>query len=133
MPKKKASSARLQHPHVKKLQQDVDNVVKAIYHGNGKPSIVTQLTALEHKMQSLEETFDTKIKNLEKEMELKFTHIAEVVTEKFNNISLQITQEFDKKKVDATGLWNFKTAITTSILATITSVFVILLSELLKR
>ena len=119
--------------HIKKLQQDVDTVFKTVYHGNGKPSIVTQLAGLESRIKSLEENIDTRINSLEKEMELKFTHIAEVVTEKFNNISNQITSEFNKKKVDAEGMWNFKTALTTTFLASATSVFVILLRELIVR
>lgn len=123
----------LPSPHIKKLQQDVETVFKTVYHGNGKPSLVTQIAGLDHRIKSLEESLDTRINSLEKEIELKFAHIADVVTEKFNNLSGQITVEFSKRKTDSEGMWNFKTAITTSILATITSIFVILLKELIVR
>jgi len=119
--------------HIKKLQHDVDTVFKAVYHGNGKPSIVTQLAALDQRIKSLEVSIDHRINSLEKEIELKFIHIADVVTEKFNNLSGQITTEFSKRKTDTEGMWNLKTAITTSILATLTSIFVILLKELIIR
>jgi len=129
MAKKSSTSTH----HLRKLQQDVDTVFKTVYHGNGKPSIVTQLSGLDQRIKSLENNFDTKINSLEKEMELKFKHIADVVTEKFNNISTQITHEFGKKKIDAEGLWNFKTAITTSLLAALTSIFILLVKELVTR
>lgn len=119
--------------NIKKLQEEVDHVVKTVYHGNGKPSVLTQLSSLDERMKNLDDSFNTKINNLEKEMELKFSHIAEVLNEKFNNISAQITREFENKKTEHTGVWNFKTAVTTTALASITSVFVILLSELMKR
>jgi len=119
--------------HIKKLQQDVDTVFKTVYHGNGKPSLVTQLTSLDHRIKSLEENLDQRINSLEKEIQLKFSHIADVVTEKFNNLSGQITTEFSKRKTETEGMWNFKTAITTSLLATLTSIFVILLKELIIR
>jgi len=132
MKKKKKMSSK-SAPNIKKLQEEVDHVVKTVYHGNGKPSVLTQLSSLDERMKNLDDNFNNKINSLEKEMELKFTHIAEVVTEKFNNISAQITREFDTKKSEHTSVWNFKTAITTTALASVTSVFVILLSELMKR
>lgn len=128
MAKKSAPSS-----HIKKLQQDVDTVFKTVYHGNGKPSIVTQLAGLDQRLRSLEVSIDHRINSLEKEIQLKFVHIADVVTEKFNNLSGQITTEFSKRKTETEGMWNFKTAITTSVLATLTSIFVILLKELIIR
>jgi len=116
-----------------KLQEHIEHIKKTVYEGNGKPSIISQLTSLEHRIKSLETSIDDKINGLEKEMELKFSHITDVVTEKFNNISNQISREFESKHDSSKNLWNFKTAITTSVLACFTSVFVVLLSELLKR
>jgi hypothetical protein len=151
---------------LKKLQDDVQQVYKTVYQGNGKPSIITQLSNLEGKLKShheslgtqidsleieiktrtgdlvnfvndkiknLDENFDDKIHNLEKEMELKFKHVTEVVTERFNNISTQIASEFGRRSSENTSAWNFKAAITTSILASLTSVMVVLLTEFLKR
>ena len=76
---------------------------------------------------------DEKIDSLEREIELKFKNITDVVTEKFNNISVQITSEFGRKRTEATHIWNFKTALITGLLASCTSVFVMVLAELLKR
>lgn len=121
------------NPTISKLQEHVEHIKKTVYEGNGKPSILSQLTSLDHRMKSLETNLDDKINNLEKEMELKFSHITEVVTEKFNNISQQIAREFENKNESNKHSWNFKTAITTAVLASGTSIFVVLLSELLKR
>jgi len=151
---------------IKKLQDDVKQIYKTVYHGNGKPSVITQLSSIEERIKTQQEhiamqidkldsemelriadvlnlvnekvknsdkNFDDKINHLQNEMELKFKHITEVVTEKFNNITDLISREFDSRKVHNSGLWNFKTAITTSALASVTSVFILLLSELLKR
>jgi len=163
MSKRKSSSGGAA---VKQLQEDVKQVYKTLYQGNGKPSLVTQLSDLEGKLKShnerlssqidnleveiktrtgdlvnfvnekvktLDDNLESQILNLEKEMELKFKHIAEMVTERFNNISVQISSEFGRKRAESTNLWNFKTAITTAVLASFTSVFVVLLAELLKR
>ena len=151
---------------IKQLQDDVQQVYKVVYQGNGKPSILTQLSNLEGKLKShheslgaqiedldseiktrtgdlvnfvndkiknIDNNFDVKIDNLEKEMELKFKHITEVVTERFNNISTQIASEFGRRNTEVTGTWNFKTALTTSALASFTSIFIVLLAELVKR
>lgn len=150
----------------KKLQNDVQHIYKALYQGNGKPSLITQISNLENKIlleqentnkqictlheeirlktadivifvndkqKNMEENFKIKIENLDREIELKFKNITDVVSEKFNNITFLIRQEFDKRKEESAGLWNFKTAITTSVLASFTSVFVLLLAELIKR
>ena len=127
-------------PTLKKLQDDVKEVYKVVYQGNGKPAIVTQLSELSGKLKSHNEQVETKllhvnekIDGLEREIELKFKNITDVVTEKFNNIAVQIASEFGRKRTESTNMWNFKTAVTTSILATFTSIFVILVSELIKR
>jgi len=125
---------------IKKIQEDLKEVYKTVYQGNGKPALVTQLHELQGKLKSHHEHMDQKLINvndkidgLEKEIELKFKNITDVVTEKFNNIAVQIASEFGRKRTESTNMWNFKTAVTTSILATFTSIFVILVSELIKR
>jgi hypothetical protein len=110
---------RQKDPIVSKLQQDIAKVYQTVYTGNGKPSIINHLSQI-----------DAKLTSLESEMDLKFKHITEVVTERFNNISSQITREFDEKTLHTSGMWNFKIAITTSVIAAATSVFVVLLKEL---
>jgi predicted PurR-regulated permease PerM len=105
-----------------KIQSDIENIYKTVYTGNGKPSLIAQITQI-----------DTKISSLEKEMEIKFKHITDVVTEKFNNISNQITKEFEQKALNDTGMWNFKTALVTSLLAAVTSIFVIVLKEFILK
>ena len=116
-----------------KLQKDMEHIYQTVYTGNGSPSLTNQVTKLDGRITTLSDKIDNKLDNLETEMRLKFINIAEVVNEKFNNISYQIKQEFDKKRTENTHKWSFKTAITTSILASITSIVVILLTEFLKK
>lgn len=118
---------------LKRLQEEVKQVYKTLYQGNGKPSLVTQLSDLEGKLKSHNENIEEQISNLEKEMELKFKHIAEIVTERLNSISVQITSEFGRKRAESNNLFNFRTAITTSILASATSIIVLLLTEFFKH
>lgn len=122
MKRAKRSKANQGNLEIKQLRADISSIYKTIYQGNGKPSIITQLSSLENRLNSLNS-----------EIELKFKNVTDVVNEKFNSISYQIKQEFDKRKIDAAGIWNFKVALTTSILASLTSVFVVLLSELIKK
>jgi len=136
---KRKSSSNHSSAVVKKLEANMEEVFKTLYQGNGKPSIITQLSELTGKMKANHEQIETKIHHvdekidsLEKEIELKFKNVTDVVTEKFNNITVQITGEFGRKRAESSNLWNFKTAVTTAILASCTSVFVILLSHLLQ-
>jgi enoyl-[acyl-carrier-protein] reductase (NADH) len=163
---RKSSRNNINSGVIRQIKADVNTIFKTVYQGNGKPSIVTQLSSLETRLtteydsiknqlselsqdikmrivdsiniandrcKSTEENYDLKLKNLNNEIELKFKNITDIVNEKFNSISYQIKQEFDKRKIDAAGVWNFKVALTTSILASLTSFFVVLLAELLKR
>lgn len=125
---------------LKKLQEDVKEVYRVVYQGNGKPAIITQLSELTGKLKSHTEQIETKlihvdekIDSLEREIELKFKNITDVVNERFNSIAVQITSEFGRKRSEHSNAWNFKVALTTGILASVTSVFVVLLSELMKR
>lgn len=125
---------------VKKLQDELKEVYRVVYQGNGKPSIITQLSDVTGKMKANHEQIETKLVNvyekiggLEVEIELKFKNITDVVTERFNNIAAQISGEFGRKRAESTNVWNFRTAVTTAALASITSFLVVLITDFLKR
>ncbi|NBP15858.1 hypothetical protein EBU95_15955, partial [bacterium] len=67
------------------LKKNVEHLYKAVYQGNGTPSILNQITKLNEQVNSLEDKVETKFKSLETEISLKFKNITDVVTEKFNN------------------------------------------------
>lgn len=126
--------------NVKKLQDEVKEVYKVVFQGNGKPAITTQLSELTGKLKAHSEHVETclqhvdeKIDGLEREIELKFKNITDVVTERFNSITVQITSEFGRKRSESTNMWNFRTALTTAALASITSLLVVLITDFLKR
>ena len=95
--------------------------------------IVDSVNLANDRCKVTEENFELRIKNLDKEIELKFKNVTDVVNEKFNSIAYQIRQEFDKRKTESTGAWNYRVAVITASLASFTSIFVVLLSEFLKR
>jgi len=115
------------------LRKNVELLYKAVYQGNGSPSIVTQITRLNEKVESLEEKVDARFKALDTEMGLKFKNVTDVVTEKFSSLSDQINSEFTKEKNVLDKKWSHKTAIFTGILASFTSITVVIVSEVIKR
>lgn len=136
---------------VTNLKKSVDALYKTVYQGNGKPSILLQLAQLEEQVKSIKKdienydedlklkivdvanSFNDKIQSLDREISLKFKNVTDVVTEKFNNLSEQINSEFSKEQKTIEHKWNFKTAFSTSILASFTSICVVVVSEILKR
>jgi hypothetical protein len=115
------------------LKKNIESLYKAVYQGNGSPSIVTQIAKLNEQVESLEEKVEVRLKGLETEMGLKFKNITDVVTEKFNNLSDQINTEFSKEKVVLDKKWSHRTAVYTGILASFTSISVVIVTEILKR
>jgi predicted nuclease with TOPRIM domain len=115
------------------LKKNVEHLYKAVYHGNGSPAIVTQITKLNENLNNLEEKVENKFESLETEMSLKFKNITDVVTEKFNHLSEQINYEFTHEKNVLDKKWSHKTAIFTGVLASITSLTVVIVSEILKK
>jgi hypothetical protein len=117
---------------ITKLRSEVDHLYKTVYQGNGKPSIVNQITSIEHRLDSLEEKLESNFKAMDTEMGLKFDRITDVVNERFSHISYQITNEFESKKTHASGKYQFKTSVTTAAIATITTFGALFISHFLK-
>jgi tetrahydromethanopterin S-methyltransferase subunit G len=117
---------------INKLKSDVEHLYKTVYQGNGKPSILNQITSIEHRLDSLEEKLDASFKSMETEMSLKFDNITEIVNERFTHISYQITREFESDKVAAAGKHQFKASLTAAAIATITTFGALLINHLLR-
>lgn len=133
------------------LKKSVESLYKTVYQGNGKPSVLLQLSHLEDQVKGVKDdiekldedikikivdvanNFNEKIGSLDREISLKFKHITDVVTEKFNNLSDQIDKEFDSKQKIVEHKWSFRTAFSTGLLASFTSICVVIISEFLKR
>jgi hypothetical protein len=115
------------------LKKNVDHLYKAVYHGNGSPAIITQIAKITEQIEGLEEKVDTRFKGLETEISLKFKNVTDVVTERFTNLSDQINSEFSREKNVLDKKWSHKTAVFTGILASITSVVVVFVTEVLRR
>jgi len=116
---------------INKLKSDVEHLYKTVYQGNGKPSILNQITSIEHRLDSLEEKLDSSFKSMESEMSLKFDNITEIVNERFSHISYQISHEFENKKVTTAGSHQLKAGIITAIIATITTFAALIINHAL--
>jgi hypothetical protein len=116
---------------INKLKSDVEHLYKTVYQGNGKPSILNQITSIEHRLDSLEEKLDSNFKSMENEMSLKFDNITEIVNERFSHISYQISHEFENKKVDTAGSHQLRAGVTTAVIATITTLVALIINHAL--
>jgi len=114
---------------INKLKADVEHLYKTVYQGNGKPSILNQITSIEHRLDSLEEKLDASFKSMESEMSLKFDSITDIVNERFNHISYQISREFEIDKVATAGRHQLKAGIVTAIIATVTTFIALFLNH----
>jgi hypothetical protein len=117
---------------INKLKSDVEHLYKTVYQGNGKPSILNQITSIEHRLSSLEEKLDSSFKSMETEMSLKFDNITEIVNERFTHISYQITREFESDKVSAAGKHQFKASLVAAVIATVTTFGALLINHILR-
>jgi len=116
---------------VAKIKSDVEHLYKTVYQGNGKPSILNQITSIEHRLDSLEEKLDSSFKAMDTEMALKFDNITEIVNERFSHISYQISNEFERSKVSEAGKHQLRVGITTAAIATGTTFLALIISHLL--
>lgn len=116
---------------IAKLKSDVEHLYKTVYQGNGKPSILNQITSIEHRLTSLEDKLDASFKSMENEMSLKFDSITDIVNERFTHISYQITREFETEKVTLAGKHQLKAGLITAIIATITTFGALLINHLI--
>jgi hypothetical protein len=116
---------------INKLKSDVEHLYKTVYQGNGKPSILNQITSIEHRLDSLEEKLDNNFKSMDTEMSLKFDNITEIVNERFNHISYQIAHEFEGNKIAQVGKHQLRTGLITAIIATATTFGALLINHLL--
>jgi hypothetical protein len=118
---------------INELKDNVSTLYKTVYQGNGTPSLINQVTKLEHRICSLEDKLEQSFTSIDTEMTLKFKNITDVVNERFNNISYQIANEFEKKRTEQGYKWNFKTSVFTAFVAGIGSLLTIVVTEVFKR
>jgi hypothetical protein len=115
------------------MREEIDTLYKTVFQGNGTPSIVTQVTKLDHRISTLEEKLDTNFSSMDKEITLKFKNITDIVNERFTHISYQIAQEFEKKRETSEMHWNKKTSTIAAVIAGVCSILSVIVSELLHR
>lgn len=127
------STSQFDHRDIQDMREEIDTLYKTVFQGNGTPSIVTQVTKLDHRISTLEEKLDTNFSSMDKEITLKFKNITDVVNERFTHISYQIAQEFEKKREHNEMHWNKKTSTIAALIAGACSILSVIVSELLHR
>jgi hypothetical protein len=124
-------TASLKSTEISKLKSDVEHLYKTVYQGNGKPSVLNQITSIEHRLTSLEEKLETSFKTMDTEMSLKFDNITDIVNERFNHISYQISREFENEKVNTAGKHQPRAGLITAVIATVTTFGALLINHIL--
>jgi hypothetical protein len=130
---KPCNDSNLSAEFINDLRSDVNTLYKTVYQGNGVPSLVTQVSKLETRIDTLNQRIDTGFKSIDNEMQLKFKHITDVVNERFNLISYQISDEFAKKRTESASRWSFRTSTITAGIAGFCSVLSIFFAEFIKN
>ena len=116
-----------------KIRKEVDDLYETVYKGNGHPSLVTRVNSVEGKLRGLREQMDEKISHESREHSLKFDSIHQKleskfgrlegwIETKFSSMESMMRQNIEQGKIDRTGGWQFKAAITTAAAAIIGSV-----------
>lgn len=118
---------------MEEMRRDLDSLYRTVYQGNGAPSLVNQVSKLEHRLTTMEEKMDSSFESIDTEMTLKFKNITDVVNERFNLISYQITQEFEKRRTDHHINWNKKTSVMAACIAGVCSILSVFISEFLRH
>ena len=115
---------------VSSIKTEVDDLYETVYKGNGKPSLVTRVNAVEGKLRGLREQMNErfdhlntqhslKFDSLHQKLENKFARLEGFVEQKFSSMEDVIKELADIRKIDRTGTWQFKAAVVTAIAAVI--------------
>jgi hypothetical protein len=111
-----------------KIKNEVDDLYKTVYKGNGSPSLVTKVNGVENKLRGLRETLDDKITHITTENNLRFDSIHQKLESKFGRLEGWIDTKFNSLeksmglyreniKIDRSGSWQLKAALITAITA----------------
>tara|TARA_R110002110_G_scaffold35225_1_gene119188 strand:- start:30 stop:473 length:444 start_codon:yes stop_codon:yes gene_type:complete len=112
------------------LKTEVDDLYKTVYKGNGKPSLVTQVTGIDGKLKGLKESVDDKLESISRESSLKFDSLHQklenkfgkyegYVDGKFHSLEALIKMSHTQNQTDRTGWWGMKAAMFTTIVTVI--------------
>ena len=124
------------------LKSEVDDLYKTVYKGNGKPSLLTQVSATEGKLKGFRERFERdlskhetyindKLEAMSKETTLKFDSLHQKIENKFgkyegwaegkfNNLENLIKLDLSNKQTDRAGNWSVRAALISGIIAIVT-------------
>lgn len=113
---------------IQSIKQEVDDLYRTVYKGNGHPSLVTRVSDIEGKLRGLRENMDEKISHLNRETTLKIDGIHQKLESKFGRLEGYMETKFsalentirlvtDNKRITMTGGWQLKAAMVTAFAA----------------
>ena len=117
---------------INKLRNDVDDLYRTVYQGNGTPSLTNQVTRVTERLDSFEERITANINAIDSEMGVKFDSITAIVNERFSHISAQIAHEFERTKIKETGSHQLRANLLTATIATVSSFLIFFLAHFLE-
>ena len=69
---------------LKKVQDEISHVYKTIYQGNGKPSIINQISHLENNLKNVHTSLEKQIEQLEEDLKCKVVDLTNYYNEKLD-------------------------------------------------
>lgn len=113
---------------ISSIKQEVDDLYRTVYKGNGHPSLVTRVSDIEGKLRGLRENIDEKISHLNKETTLKIDGIHQKLESKFGRLEGWIETKFsglehtirlvtEQRRINLSGGWQLKAALITALAA----------------
>ena len=115
---------------IRRLEQEVNDLYKTVYKGNGNPSLVSQTLTLDGSIKHLENTMEQRVENLEEEFKLRINDNTSLISEKFKHLELQISNEFEHRKIKTQGAWKMRVALISAVTALCTSFVPLLLQTI---
>lgn len=125
------------------IKKELDGLYQTVYTGNGKPSLLSQITSISTKQQDFVETINNKFDSIVREQDLKFERVHEKLDSSFgrleawmqgqardtdkdiNNLAQSIrdlSKEIDDyKRAETAGKWQVKASALTALAGIITA------------
>lgn len=113
---------------IQSIKQEVDDLYRTVYKGNGHPSLVTRVSDIEGKLRGLRDHVDEKFTHMNRETTLKIDSIHQKLESKFGRLEGWIETKFnglehtvrlmtENRRMALAGSWQLKAALITALAA----------------
>lgn len=135
--------SKIQHD-LTTIKNELDDLYKTVYKGNGHPSLVTQAISMEGKLRGFKEAVEDKFEFLKNENKLKFDSLHTKIENKFgkhegyvdskfahleNLLKMRIDDDRLEKQAARSGKWAIRASVTAAVIAAITSIVLVIINN----